>query len=368
MRTFLHKVLSVTVLCGAAFAPSLGGCGGGDDNNANGGGGGGGEDSGGFNTNQGDGGGTGLAKCATESKKAEVKPVDLMIGLDTSFSMDFDRKWLSVQAALKSFVQNPGLTGLGVGVQYFPLRKQCSVADYSAPAVPITDLPAAAAPVSQSLDGQQMFGGTPMVPMLQGLNTYMKTFAAQHPERKPVIVVATDGIPDDTCKGAVNGATPNTIDNAVAAAKASFTGSPPVSVFVIGVGTELSALNGIGQAGGTGNAILVDTTQNVEQAFLNALQSIRRTAIPCDYDIPSLGSAPDPNKINVNFVRSSGEELFLYVGNAADCAKAETNGWYFDDANAPKKVILCPKTCEKVKSVDDGKIDVVFGCDRITIR
>ncbi len=359
MRSRMTRAL---LTCGAvalALSPTLGGCGGGDEQTATA------QPDAGVGFLNDDGGPTGFAKCATDTRKAEIVPLDLMIGLDTSFSMDFDKKWLSVQAALKSFVKNPALNGLGLGLQYFPLRKQCSVADYSTPAVPITELPAAEIPVSTSLDGQQMFGGTPIVPMLQGLNTYMKGFAAQHADRKAVIVVATDGIPDDSCGG---GSTPNTIQNAVAAAKASFEGSPSVSVFVIGVGGELTALNAIGQAGGTGNAILVDTTKDVEKAFLDALTTIRKTAIPCDYNIPALNGTPDPSKINVNYVTSKGPEVFLYVATAADCSKAETNGWYFDDANAPKKVVLCPKTCEKVKSTDDGKIDVVFGCDRIGIK
>lgn len=362
MITALSRALLVCGIVSAALTPALSGCGSANEETPSS------EppETGGF-VNSGDGG-TGLAKCATDTRKAEVVPLDLMVGLDTSFSMDFDKKWLSVQAALKTFVKNPALAGLGLGLQYFPLRKQCSVADYSAPAVPITELPAAQTAVSSSLDGQQMFGGTPMVPMLQGLNTYMKGFTKAHPDRKPVIVVATDGIPDDSCQGGLNGSTPNTIENAVAAAKASFDGSPSVSVFVIGVGGELTALNAIGQAGGTGNAILVDTTKDVEKAFLDALTSIRKTAIPCDYNIPSLNGTPDANKININYVTPAGPTVFLYVATAADCSKAEENGWYFDDANAPKKIVLCPKTCEKVKSTDNGKVDVVFGCDRIGIK
>lgn len=364
MKTNFFRTLLTCVAAVAALAPAVGACGG--DNNGDTNGDGGDNDGGGpIISGNGDGGNTTNKQCATATKKAEVVPVDLMIGLDTSFSMDFDKKWISVQAALKSFSSNKALDGLGLGLQYFPIRKQCAVDAYAQPAVAVADLPGVATSIAASLDGQQMSGGTPMVPMLQGLNTYMKGFATAHPDRKPVIVLATDGIPDDSC---LTGTTPNTIDNAVAAAKASFAGSPSVSVFVIGVGSELTALNAIGQAGGTGNAILVDTTKDVEKAFLDALTSIRRQAIPCDYAIPSLGSAPDPAKININYVDAAGQSVFLYVGTAADCVKAEENGWYFDDPNAPNKVVLCPKTCEKVKSNDNAKIDVVFGCDRVGIK
>lgn len=369
MASRFNRTLLSAGLALFALVPSvgMGGCGSnGDDGSADSGDQG---DGNGFLNSDGGGASDSLTQCATDTRKAETVPVDLLIGLDTSFSMDFDKKWISVQAALKSFVANPALDGLGLGLQYFPIRKQCSVADYAIPAVPITVLPQAATPVSSSLDGQQMYGGTPMVPMLQGLNEYMKTFAAAHTDRKPVIVLATDGIPDDTCQGALNGSTPNTIDNAVAAAKTSFEGSPSVSIFVIGVGTELSALNAIGQAGGTGNAILVDTTKDVESAFLAALTTIRKQAIPCDYNIPSLGGTPDPNKINVNYVTAANQSTtFIYVATAADCGKAPGKGWYFDDPNAPSKVVLCPDACTDVKASDDGRIDVVFGCDRVGIK
>ena len=43
-------------------------------------------------------------------------------------------KWSNVRDALKAFVGNPAYADLGVGLQFFPIRKQCSVADYQTPA------------------------------------------------------------------------------------------------------------------------------------------------------------------------------------------------------------------------------------------
>src|SRR5262245_30982848 len=71
-----------------------------------------------------------LDKCATDKKKAERVPVDMVIGLDTSFSMDFDQKWTNVRAALKQFVSNPAYAELGIGLQFFPIVKQCNVGEY----------------------------------------------------------------------------------------------------------------------------------------------------------------------------------------------------------------------------------------------
>src|SRR5258707_1200912 len=56
----------------------------------------------------------GFAGCAKSTKKAEKLPVDMILGLDTSFSMDFDSKWPNVRDALKSFVSNPAYADLGL--------------------------------------------------------------------------------------------------------------------------------------------------------------------------------------------------------------------------------------------------------------
>ncbi len=316
-----------------------------------------------------DGGGNNLdgEGCATTTKKAEKQPVDMVIGLDTSFSMDFDSKWPNVRDALKTFVSNPAYAELKVGLQFFPIRKQCSVPDYQAPAVPLTLQPQASGPIGAALDLQQMSGGTPMVPLLQGLSKYL--VANLTPGRKPVLVLATDGFPDDTCLAgdSATGALPNTLDNAVAVADLAFKGTPSITTFVIGVGGELKALDAIAAAGGTGTATLIDTGGNAQASLLAALDGIRRKAIPCDYDIPT--GQIDAKQTNVTYTQASGQtSQLVFVGNEAGCAKAPNNGWYFDNEAAPKKVILCAATCDAVKVDDIGHVDLVFGCPRVGVN
>ena len=54
----------------------------------------------------GDGGdpfvGDGGMACATQSAKAELSPLDILLILDTSASMDYLGKWTSVRLAVKS--------------------------------------------------------------------------------------------------------------------------------------------------------------------------------------------------------------------------------------------------------------------------
>jgi hypothetical protein len=69
-----------------------------------------------------------VAACAGQVSKAEFVPVDLFMMLDTSGSMlemtpaGVD-KWTAVKSALASFLEAPTSSGLGVGIQYFPLTR-----------------------------------------------------------------------------------------------------------------------------------------------------------------------------------------------------------------------------------------------------
>jgi hypothetical protein len=316
----------------------------------------------------GDGGSGSLAGCATSSKTATKVPVDMIIGLDTSFSMDFYEKWPNVRDALKVFVNDVPPTDLQVGLQFFPIRKQCSVADYAIPAVPLTPLAQAATPITTALDQQQMAGGTPMVPLLQGLTQYLVSSA--QPNRKQIIVLTTDGIPDlpaDTCAG---GPFPNTLDDAVISAANALKGTPSIPTFVIGVGSELTALDAVAQAGGTDKATLIDVGGNVQGSLLSALAAIRRSAIPCDFDIPG-GTTLDPGATNVTYTPggSSTAATLDYVGNEASCGQAPgSQGWYFDDVNNPRKVVLCNTLCQIVKQDDLGAVNLVFGCPRSGVK
>lgn len=89
----------------------------------------GGNGSGNNNGNGGNGNGTGIDDaCAADVKTAELLPLDMYIMLDTSSSMlDLTSaggsKWDAVKAALEAFLKDPESTGIGVGLQYFPLVK-----------------------------------------------------------------------------------------------------------------------------------------------------------------------------------------------------------------------------------------------------
>jgi hypothetical protein len=65
--------------------------------------------------------------CASQAFAAEQLPLDLVVLVDSSGSMAELvagaglTKWQMVRAALSAFVKDPGSSGLGIGLQYFPL-------------------------------------------------------------------------------------------------------------------------------------------------------------------------------------------------------------------------------------------------------
>ncbi len=307
------------------------------------------------------------ASCATNTEMVALAPLDMILALDTSYSMDFLGKWTSVKQAVNFFAANSDFEGLGVGVQFFPVRKQCDVQSYASPAVPVQLLPANTPDIADALAQQRMSGGTPMAPMLQGLLQYARGRAEQYPERNQVIVLATDGIPDSTCTSEVSGALPNTIENVVALAEQGLSDTPPVATFVIGVGSELGALDEIAQAGSGTDAFLVDTAENIEKSFLDALAAIRKRALSCEKSVPEVAEnlVIAYDRVNVVFATDEGEEVFRNVADLDACENNPRGSWYYDDPDDPQKIVLCPETCDKVQSVAEGAFNVVFGCDTL---
>ncbi|HEY3352112.1 MAG TPA: hypothetical protein VGQ83_02600 [Polyangia bacterium] len=337
------------------------------------------------------------ATCALASTKAEQQPLDIYIMLDQSGSMgdavSGGTKWSAVTSALAAFVNQPGLTGISVGLQYFPLpvggvactanfcnttadcggpscgpcllhvclgagsaNDSCTAADYAHPDVEIAPVPGVNAALTTSVVHHGPTNSTPTSAALQGGIDHARTWASAHPGHVAILVLATDGDPTecDTDLGHID---------AIATAGAS--GTPKILTFVIGVGASLSNLNGIAAAGGTTQAFMVDTGGNVTQQFLAALNAIRGQALGCTYQIPPPGDggAPDYGKVNVQYTPGSGggAELVPQVADQAHCP-ASGDAWYYDNPTAPTQIILCAATCSTVMPDTSGEVDVLIGC------
>jgi hypothetical protein len=342
--------------------------------------------------------------CAGKTLKAQQVPLDLFVMLDQSSSMGDTvaggTKWKAVSTALSAFVGQPGLDGVSVGIQYFGLPAgggtcsiftcmnnndcgaaacgpclnpggtggictgaltqagdSCNAADYAGAAVEIAPLPAVASAITSSIAAHQPTTSTPTSAALQGAVDHAKAWATSHANDAVVVVLATDGDPTecDTDLGHID-----------AIAAGAFASPQKIPTFVIGVGSLLSNLNGIAAAGGTGQAFLVDTGGNVNQQFLDAMNTIRHAALGCQYQIPLPASGtPNYQEVNVVYTPAGGApQTFPYVASKASCP-ATGNGWYYDDAAHPMQIILCDATCTEVKGDTTGQVDITLGCATI---
>lgn len=345
--------------------------------------------------------------CASETVDGTGVPLDMYIMLDQSGSMSDSvqggTKWSAVTDAINNYMALPASAGIGVGIQYFPLdsggmmcnpnpacftdsdcgpqgcgpcfgaipsvfpgicmgaldNDSCDIADYEAPDVAIAELPGVAASITASMAAHSPAGGTPTAPALQGAINRAGLHAASNPNHVVIAVLATDGDPT-SC-------TPTDIPGIQALAAGGFNATPSIITFVIGVGDLEADLDAIAQAGGSNAAFIVDTTQDVEQQFIEALEQIKGTALGCAYAIPvpSMGT-PDFDKVNVEWTPPGGEpELFPYVAGPSQCP-ANGHGWYYNDVSDPTQILLCPYSCSEVEEGSEGgKIRIVLGCETV---
>ncbi len=320
--------------------------------------------------------------CAGDFYNGEQKPLDMFIMYDQSGSMDNNGRWDAVKGALTSFVQSPQSADIGVGIAYFPLNPppcstpsdtcvcipftticfptgggSCLAADYARPDVPIEPLPPVSQKIVDSLNNHRPGGGTPTLPALQGAMEYASVWANGHPDHKTIVVLATDGAPND-CNSDVAG-----VSNVAAQGLAA---NPSVQTFVIGVGNT-GNMDAIAQAGGTTKAFVV-SDQNANQAFLDAMNQIRGTALACDYAIPlPNGQQPNFSQVNIYFTPpgSPTENVIYRVPDASQCDPVN-GGWFYDNPQDPKQIRACPASCEQLKSSGGGKVRIEVGCDSLT--
>jgi hypothetical protein len=324
--------------------------------------------------------------CEGESYEGKRVPVDMYFLVDSSGSMaeavGGGTKWQVVSNALISFLNgSPNMDG-AVGIGYFPTGGisactmgqpgcvcipytpicvsntggSCTPADYK-PAAPLS-LPANTAVVVGHLRTHQLSGGTPTRPALEGTMPYLEQWASSHPQRKVVLVLATDGEP--------TGCDRNQPQDIASVAAKGWTGPHAIRTFVIGVGSSLGALDVVAQAGGTERALLVDTSVNLGAQFTEALEKIRNeSTVACDFAIPAAatGAAIDTAKVNVRVAAAGSAPSLVSQTFMSDPANCGANGgWYYDNPSSPTRIQLCDATC---KTLQSGKVQIEYGCDTV---
>ena len=309
--------------------------------------------------------------CAGQSAMVAAVPFDMFIMLDQSLSMaeplvagsPMPTRWQAVAKAITHFVSSPDVSQLGVGIGYFGLPKagaagqvSCDINDYAKPDVAIgaLSMPAVVTALTTSIGAHQPSSTTPTAPALAGALMYAKQWAMAHPDRPTVVVLATDGVPSD-CEPLAQ----DTISSMYVKPAAEM--DPKVRTFVIGAGSggSLSVLKSFAQNGGTGAPVIVQDSPDTAKQVTDALLRISHTNVACSYDLvlPDGGDI-DPNRVNVRLTEAGkGARLLNYIAPPTMCPAS--GGFFYDNAEHPKKVYLCESTC---LSLFNGSIEVIVGC------
>jgi hypothetical protein len=308
-------------------------------------------------------------RCAGELVSARPIPLDMFIMLDQSTSMSEQlvagspqTRWQAVTQAIIDFLNSGQVGQLGMGIGYFGLPdpnggiggQSCDPAVYANPAVEIGRLSDAAVinALTASIRAHAPSNLTPTGPAMAGALMHARTWAAAHPDRPTVVVLATDGFPS-TCTPLDTQAIANDI---VAPAIAT---DPKVRTFVIAAGSDgLGGLGAISAAGGTGAPVVVVDNANSAAQITDALVRISHTQLACTYFIPIPDGGLDPNLVNVQLTRTGQQPVLLgFVRPGMMCTSA--GGFYYDDAVRPTKLSLCPATCD---SLVTGDLEIIVGC------
>ncbi|MFZ5892991.1 MAG: hypothetical protein ACOY0T_18160 [Myxococcota bacterium] len=250
---------------------------------------------------------------------------------------------------------------------------ECTQAAYAKPAVEIQALPAASNALLASLQAQEPDGDTPTGPALRGAIAHAREWANAHPGHTVVAVLATDGLPTECLPDNVSFAGTTPLDalmtEVTAVAADGLKGAPSIATFVIGVfssaDTQAPAnLERMAQAGGTKKAQIVDTSGDVSQQFLAALNTVRASRLACEFQIPAPTGGAKLNYFEVNVAyKASGNETSLFYVGSPDRCDPNLGGWYYDDLKgvAPSKILVCPSNCDTFKSTN-GSVAIQLGC------
>ena len=320
---------------------------------------------GGVDSSGGEAGDAALEACNGVSVEAEAVPVDVFVIMDRSQSMGLAVKgsnmtrWDALHAAVQSFTQNPNAAGIRAGIGFFSLSgagddaRDCNPSAYAAPSVPIGLISEVGPNLAAAMDQAAPGGLTPTVPALQGAISYASSWAQANPGRATTVVLVTDGFPTQ-CDNA-----PEHISQA---ARAGYESPEHIRTFVIGVGDVAKFnLDNYARSGGTKSAYLTDSG-DVTTTFVSALNNITDRALACEYQLPPPpdGMKLDTAKVQVLYTPASGAaEEVPSISAYSACAKNPNGGWYYDDANSPSKITVCPCTCARLQA---GRVDVRLGC------
>jgi hypothetical protein len=239
--------------------------------------------------------------------------------------------------------------------------------------------------VGDPLEGGAWRGNTPTLQAVNQTIAYLQGVLTEHPGAKVALVLVTDGLPAG-CTGGIP-----EVSAAVEAVKDT------IPTYVIGVqnpttppdqlpsgwadwrddddetpddesetpGTPpntLADLNAVAAAGGTTEAVLIDTNDPsaTKQKFRETIDAIRAKAVSCELGIPPHpdGGTFDKDKIDVVYKSGTKSTRLSY-----DPTCKKESAWHYDDESDPESIELCAATCTTVQQDPKAELNVDFLCE-----
>jgi hypothetical protein len=295
------------------------------------------------------------ANCGIITSDTTRQPVDVLLVLDRSGSMDYSigedcyctsgaaiagsvctdttnctTRWNSIKPAVTTTLSTSKYVNWGLKFFSTPNGSSCNVS--KAMEVPISETSAAA--VQTQVDTATLSLGTPTAAAISAATAYLKTVTDPN---KKFILLATDGEPN--CGG--NPVNINTTDvpGATSASKAAFDAGFPV--YVIGIGPSVSTLTQLAQAGGTTDFYPATSSQQLS----DALSAISKKVGSCLFTATQ--APPDSGNIAV------------YV-NKQQIAQDPNEGWTY--GASPQEIVLKGSYCDKITAGEDTNVQILFGC------
>lgn len=172
--------------------------------------------------------------------------------------------WNVAVSELTRFVYDERSSGISLSLTYF--GDSCDSDFYARPSVPMGQLPGHADAIVNSLHATIPLAGTATRPALEGVLTYAAARASLPAQRRAVILLLTDGYPDEEdCPD-------NTLDAVTRVAARGASAEPVISTYVFVTSTGLD-FSSVARAGGTETTILADLGRI--GALSEALQAVR---------------------------------------------------------------------------------------------
>jgi hypothetical protein len=274
---------------------------------------------------------------------------------------------------MSEFLENSSNQQIGVGIKFYGKTFTCKSSDYRKPDVEnklVSESTSNGKSQKQAIaDSFQSITTAPSAlfekPALKGAVEYAqeRTRLASAAFTKQVVfllqIVFSDpqayyGTGMDPCDDL--GAGVPTLSESASNGRQSV---PPVQTYVIAINfwppplaqsDTLNRYNETAFAGGTEAAYITSVFNN--ETLAKKMQDARTAAVACEFSLPPATSNLniDPQTLGLSFTSSG--QLIPRVENEAGCSAdgGALDGWHFDEAVPPTKIITCPEICKKIKS------------------